>query len=49
VAKAICTAGWSWLDHFHPKIGDEEGYPDFLVGYAGCVSWVQGAVPIWKW
>ena len=32
VAKAICTAAWSWLDHFHPEIGDEHGYPDFLVG-----------------
>ena len=45
VAKAICTAGWSWLDHFHPEIGDEYGYPDFLVG-TQAVSWVQGAVPM---
>ena len=42
VAKAIFTAGWSWLDHFHPEIRDEE---DFLVG-PQAVSWVQGAVPM---
>ena len=45
VAKAICTAGWSWLDHFHPEIGDEDGYPDFLVGTQP-ESWDQGAVPM---
>ena len=45
VAKAICTAGWSWLDHFHPEIGDEYGYPDFLVGTQP-ESWDQGAVPM---
>ena len=43
VAKAICTAAWSWLDHFHPEIGDEHGYPDFLVGTQP-ESWDQGAV-----